>query len=318
MFDFFNRKRRLSKSERMYEEEAQSFTQKYSKFPFFVIAGVVLVLIVVIFILYLNFNSGVLRTFVKSSAKIFESGGFSYHISAGVNENTFMECDGEFELKLENQQMTSLYHATYDEYEYDAVTYSRGTNAYRGNYYGGKWSVEDYADRSLDFFDFYRDYRRGKFDASAVLRFTGTNDKFDALQLSKSIGAILEELSTTKSINKVLHQQTKDVKDGMVITYTPDMAEFMDIIVRNIGSAYSSANAYSQFKTTVENSRENLENTYCEINFTIDNKGYLTGIDFRYQYEGENHFIRFEFSDFGERDIEVPESFLAAADLQKD
>ena len=319
MFDFYNKRRKLSKSERIYDQEnREKLKKKYLNFSIFVTVGVVMVVTVVALILYMNFENGVLRTFVKSSSKNLESGGFSYHITAGINENTFMECDGEFELELSNQQLTSLYHAKYDGYEYDAVTYSRGSKAYRGNYYGGKWSVEDYTDRSFDFFDFYRDYRKGRLDTSAIIRYTGANDKFDATQLSKSIGAILKEVSSTKNLHRVLHQQINDTAQGTVISYTPDMKTLMGIIVRNIGSAYSSANEYTKFRDTVENSYENLEKVYCVVKLTIDKKGYLRNIDISYMIEGQTHFMKFEFSEFGEREIEVPDSFLAAADLQKD
>ena len=174
------KKKPLPKSERFYEEEEESVIKKYLRFPVFVGLGLVLVAFVIILMFLFNHNNNALAMFNKASSNVFESGSFHYDVCAGVNGTTYMQYKGDMEFDLDKQLMNSSYHAVYEDYEYDAVVYGSGTQSHRGNYYGGKWSVEDYSEKALDFFDFYKDYRKGEFDAGAMLRFTDSSDVFNA------------------------------------------------------------------------------------------------------------------------------------------
>ncbi len=316
MFGFRSNRKTLSRSERYYEPVEETFSSKILKFPIFVVAGLVLVILVVGMIFYFNYNNNALRKFIDSSSKNFDSGGFEYHISAGVNKDTFMDYTGELSFDLNNQNMTSIYHAVYEEYKYDAAIYSKGNFAYRGNYYGGKWSADDYTDSSLDFFDFYRDYRKGVFDAGAALRFTKNTEKFNAQQLQVAVDNITSELMKASNAKNILHSQVEETANGTVITFTPDVAKLYDVIVDNIGSAYTSANAYAQFKETVNNSKANLSSVIATVSYIINQDGYLTDISIDYTLKDEHYFFIVEMSNFGAREIELPEGFMSVIGLE--
>ncbi|MBE6824231.1 MAG: hypothetical protein E7513_02675 [Ruminococcaceae bacterium] len=316
MFNFRSNRKTLSKSERYYEPVEEPFSSKIFKFPIFVTVGLILVVLIIGMIFYFNYSNNVFKKFIDASSNNFDSGGFEYHVSAGVNKDTFMDYTGELSFDLSKQSMTSIYHAIYEEYEYDAAVYSKGDYAYRGNYYGGKWSVDDYADRSLDFFDFYRDYRKGVFDAGAALRFTKNTDKFNAQQLQEAVDNITKELMKPSGAKNILHAQTHETANGTIITFTPDMDKVYDIIVDNIGSAYTSANAYAQFKETVNNSKANLDSVIATVSYTIDQKGYLTDISIDYTLKDEHYFFKAEMSNFLERELQLPQGFVSVIGLE--
>ncbi|MBR2715917.1 MAG: hypothetical protein IKB73_06920 [Ruminococcus sp.] len=314
---FFNKKKlKLSKSERLYEPEEESVLSKLTRFNVFVIIAVVAVLAVVLVILAMNFGNNSLKGFVSASSKSFDSGSFDYHIEAGMNDKKMMEYTGSFELDLSEKTMSSCYHAVYEDYEYDAVLLSENEVAYRGNYYGGKWSVEDYTNKALDFYDFYTDYRKYEFDAGAAVRFTEKTKTYSATQLDIAINDIISDLSTRSSMKNILHQQITQSGGNTTITYNVEMDDVFDIIVSHIGSAYTSANEFSSFKERVEKSKANLEKAETVISYTTDSKGHLTEITINYKVDSQEYYINAELSNFSNAKVEIPDGFTEAASLE--
>lgn len=312
---FEKKKKPLLKSERYYEQEEENVNKKYLKFPFFVAVGLILVVAVIVIMFVVNIDNNPLKMFNKASAKLLDCSGFSYEVSAGKNGETYMYYQGAMELDVENQTLESSYHAVYDNYEYDATVYAKGIEAYRGNYFDGKWSVEDYSQKSLDFFDFYRDYRKGDFDAGAALRFTGMNDVFSAPNLEESFEKISKELTSPSGLNKILCSEVRTENDVTVVTFNPNVKELFGVITRNIGSAYASAKAYTEFKESVDYSADNLEKAQLTLSYTIDGNGYLTDILFNYTIGNDNYVIEVHTSDFENADAEISQGFLTAAGI---
>ncbi len=314
---FRKNKMPMLKSERYYEPEPETTWEKFSKFPIFVSAGLVIVVVVIALIFFFNSTSNALTAFVSASSKVFDSTSFKYEITASENDKTYMEFEGQMEFDLDNQKMESLYHAQYSDYDYDAVIYAKGADAYRGNYYDKKWIVNSYTDRALDFFDFYRDYRKGDFDAGAAVRFTGTNSKFNAQQLEDSVNQIIKELSTPNGFNEVLHQEVITSADGeRSIIFNVELEKFFDIVNKYIGSAYASANEYSDFKEKIEANRENLQNAQTVISYTISKDGYLTDITINHTVNDDTYEIKVSLSDFAKAEVEIPKAFFKEADIK--
>lgn len=312
IFDIFN-KRKQDPYDGYYDNFADKNKEsKYLKFPVFVGAAVGLVVIVFIIIFLMNLSSNPMEKFNKASIRNFESGSFDYHINAGVDDKTYLDYEGALKFDLGTQMLESVYHATYEDYEYDSVTYAHGAEAFTGSYYGGKWSVEDFTTKALDFFSFYRSYEKGKFDAGSAVRFTGLNHVFDAVHLQYSVENIMKDLSGTHAQNKILCQSIKSDENGTTVTFNPKDDELADIILTNISSAFTSAKDYEKFKEVIDGSGDSLSNVQTEISYTIDRDRYLTDIRIAHTVDGKCYTIDIQMSNFGDAEVEIPDSFITA------
>lgn len=314
---FKKNKKPLPRTVRFYEDEPETFVQRMSKFPIFVLVAVVLVVLIVGGMFYINFSNNSLKMFVDASSNNFDCGSFDYKVTASIDGVECQNFDGTMEFDLDNQYFLSSYHAVYSDYEYDAVAYAKGVDAYTGNFYDGQWVVESYTDRALDFFDFYRDYRKGEFDAGAAVRFTGTNTMFNAEHLGNAVDNIAKELSNPSTLNNVLCQSIESGDDYTTITFAPKMDEVCDIIMTHIGSAYTSANAYSEFKTRMNDSKDNLRSVVAVVSYTIDADGYLTDVVIDYTTNGQNFVININMSNFTTAKAQVVDGFYEAAGIKK-
>lgn len=310
-----NKKPRL-KSESYYEDESENIVKKYLKFPVFVTVALLLVLLIIIISMFVvNHNNNAFVMFNRASSKAFDSGSFHYSVDAGINGTSYMQYEGDMEFDLNSQVMNSVYHAVYENYEYDSVVYSKGANAYRGNFYGGKWSVDDYSKKTLDFFDFYRDYRKGDFDAGAAVRFADCNDIFNAKQLEESVDNIFSQLSGARNMKTVMGQEISVVDGETTVVFTPQLEEVFAVVVSEVGSAFSSADAYADFKESVENSQEKLSSAQMTISYTIGTEGYLADFSLNFTVDNNTYFIIAELSQFGEAEVVIPQDFLTAANI---
>ena len=312
ILEFFNRRKPDP-----YEDFYDNFTQKdkkskYLKFPVFVGAAVALVVLVFAIIFLVNTASSSLEKFNKAVVKNFESDSFDYHISAGIDDKTLMDYEGSLVFELDTQTFESVYHATYENYEYDSVTYAHGADAFSGSYYGGKWSVENFTNKALDFFSFYRNYEKGKFDAGSAVRFTGLNNTFDAVQLQYSIENMIKELSGSYAQKHILCQSVETDENGTTITFEPKNDEVADIVLNNISSAFTSAKEFEKFKEVIEGSTDNLSKSQTVISFTISRDKYLTDIHLAHTVNGKCYKIDVKMSNFGSAEVEIPDSFMVA------
>lgn len=313
---FKRNKKPLPRTVRFYEEEQETFLQRMSKFPIFVTVAIVLVLMIVVGMFCINYQNNSLKMFVDASVNNFECGSFDYKVTASVDDVVCQDFDGAIEFDHNNQYFLSAYHAVYEDYEYDAVAYANGADAYRGNYYDGEWIVENYTDRALDFFGFYRDYRKGEFDAGAAVRFTGTTEKYNAVYLDKAVKSIAKELTKTSTLNDVLCQSVESTDEYTTIIFTPKMDELCNIIIEHIGSAYTSAIAYSDYKDRITDSAENLKKAQAVLSYTVDKDSYLTDIVIDYTVEGHNFVIDINMSNFSTAKAQVAEGFYEAAGIE--
>ncbi len=316
MADFFRKKKPMLKSEQYYEQEQESVFSKVRKFPIFVGISVVCVLLVFAIVFFANYSNNSLKMFVDSTSKNFDSGSFEYSVSAELNSVTYLDYEGQLEFSLGGQSFESLYHAVYEDYEYDAVVYANKGQAYRGNFYGGKWTIEDYTEKALDFFSFYKSYRKNEFDAGAFVRFTDNTDTFSAVQLEQSVNNIAKELSKQSSLENILHQKLETTDKGTTVTFTPELDKVFDVVLKYIGSAYTSANAYSEFKDVVAQSEENLKNAQTKISYTISRDGYMTDLILEHKINGDCYVVKVKMSNFSKAQVDIPQDFMTAANLE--
>lgn len=313
---FRRNKKPLPRTVRFYEDEPETFVQRMSKFPIFVTVAIVLVAAIVISMFCINYSNNSLKMFLDASVENFDCGSFDYKVTTSIDGVECQDFEGAFEFDHNNQYFLSAYHAVYADYEYDAVAYANGADAYRGNYYDGEWIIENYTDRALDFFGFYRDYRKGELDAGAVVRFTGTTTKYSAVHLDKAVNEIAKELTKTSTLNNVLCQSIESTDEYTKVTFTPKMDELCNIIMEHIGSAYTSAIAYSDYKDRIIDSAENLKKAQAVISYTIDNDGYLTNVVIDYTVERKNFVIDINMSNFTTAKPQVHDGFYEAAGIE--
>ncbi len=287
-------------------------TEKLMKFSVFVGVAVALVVLVFAIIFFVNMGNNSLKKFNSASVRNFESGGFEYHVTAGIDDKTHMDYMGAIEFDLDTQMIESSYHATYENYEYDSVTYAHGADAFSGSYYGGKWSVDSFTNKALDFFSFYRSYEKGELDAGAAVRFTGMNDTFNAVQLQYCLENIMKELSGTHAQDNILCQSVQSGENGTTVTFRPKNDKVAEIILSNISPAFTSAREFEKFKKLIESNTDNLSQTQTEISFTISRDRYLTDIHLAHTVDSKCYKIDVEMSNFGEAQVEIPESFMTA------
>lgn len=295
-----------------YEDENENAQPKWLRFSVFVAIALVAVLVIAILIVFFNLNNNVLKSLVDSSCENFESGSFDYHITASINDKTHLEYVGQLEFDINTQLLKSSYHADYNTYEYDSVTSANGADAYTGSYYGGKWTVEDYTDKALDFFSFYRSYSKGKFDAGAAVRFTDLNDKFDAVQLQSSVENIIKELSSAKAIDDVLCCETVQTEDGTVVTLRPQSDELFQIVSKNLSSAFTSAKEYEEFKKMIDDNSQALSKAKTVVSYTISKNKYLTEVHIEHTVDDKCYKIDILMDNFSNAQVEIPDGFITA------
>lgn len=309
-------KRRYSSADEDYYDKPKQ-NKNIAKFSVFVVIALLVVTIIIGSIFYFNFKNNSLRTFVKASSNVLDCGSFEYHIAASIDGTPYMDYKGEMSFDHENRYMVSLYHADYNDYEYDAVLLAKSDVAVKGNYYGGKWTVEDYTSSAHDFMDFYNDYRNYNFNAAAAMRFLGDTKTFNSANLETAMDNIFSELSKPNNLKNVLHQHIEE-KDGKTIyTFKPEMFELSQIVLEHIAPAYSSAKVYAEFKDTIFKNEDNLRNVDATLMYTIDENEYLTDVLLNYTVNGKTYTIKVELGKFTEPNPHVPEDFLVAANAQR-
>ena len=312
----FIRRKFIPLTDEDFDNEKAKMQKKITKFSVFVIVALLVVTIIIGSIFYFNYKNNSLRMFVKAASNSFDSGGFAYQVTTSINGETYMEYDGQMKFDHSRQQIISVYDAKYQDYEYKAIVASRDDFAIKGNFYGGKWTVENYTTTALDFFDFYGDFREYKFNAAAATRFLGNTETFNEEQLEQSFNDIVKKLSNPVSINNILHQNIEEKDNTKIVTFKPQMDKVMNIIVDNIAPAYSSAKDYTRFKEMVNEKQQNFKNVNATFMYKINENDCLTDILLNYSVNGDTYTIKVKLDKFGQATPVVPDDFWAAANSQ--
>ena len=278
----------------------------------YAVVGVIIVAVIA-FIIYLNFqSSNPMSRFSSSITKNFNS-SFSFDIQLTENGKKAMSYSGAIDVNRSKHTIQAAYEADYDRYQYSGAVYADRRNAKKGSYYDKQWLVRDCLDNAQDFFDFDRDFRSGNFDAGAFLRFTGLTSDFSTRELNKFVNTVMKRLTTDSTIATV----TAEKADGETrFHYDVSLQGLFEMVRDDGASIFYRATDYDKFCAEYEINKGIIEKAKCTIDFTVDGAGHMTGLEVKMNVQGVEYAMDCRMSDFGEAEVEVPQGFLKAASIE--
>ena len=279
-------------------------------------AGILIAVLIFVGIRVYNNSFNPVSRFVNSSGKLMGS-SFNFDITAELNETPVMRFNGAMTVKPSKKAVVIDYDADYTEYSYRNVVCTDGSSgdtlSYKGNFYNGQWTVTDCTDMVQEFFDFYVDYRAGRFDGGSFLRFTGMNNKLNASELESFINTIKKRLSTDSEVASI----TSTYENGYATyDYIINIENAMDFIKSDGASVFYSSPEYNRFVERVEANADSINASAMEFSFTVDPSGYLSAMTLSVKAPEDVYEIRCQFSDFGREEPKLPDSFYSAAGLE--
>jgi hypothetical protein len=279
---------------------------------FIVIASVLLIGLISVGIKIYNDANNPLSRFNSASAKNLGS-SFSFRLTAGLDGETLMSYDGAMKVKPSDQRVEVEYEADYGDYRYRNVLYTYETETYRGNYYNGQWTVDPVTDKVSDFFDFYTDYKVGRFDGGSFLRFTELSSQFSASELTSFVNSLKGRLSTESPAAKITFVHNNDGGDDY--RYEISLLAIAEIIRDEGAPSFFRSRDYDNFVAKLEANRESLENAACSLSYSITSSGYLSNLVIELSGEDVAYTLRCEMGDFGTAEPDIPDEFYLAAHI---
>ena len=306
----------ISESEAFEEARAKHRREWFRRHRTIIFAGIGLVVVaLIVFGIYLYFqHTNPMSRFTASLSKDFSS-SFRYEIKVTEDDKPVMSYDGTISVDRDKHDITALYQADYNRYTYTGAVYARGKDNVKGIYYDKKWAIRDCADSVQDFFDFDKDFRAGKFNTGAFLRFTKLTSDYSTEELQKTIGVLKQRLSTNSPIATIKVQNTDG---GKRYDYTIDLYELFSKLKEDGAPVFYRASDYDNFVALYYANRTVLENAACTASFEINSAGYMTSFDINVTAEGKTYGLSCTMSDFSSAEVEIPESFFKAAQITSD
>ena len=279
--------------------------------PIYAVIGVVIVMLVAFFI-YSSFQSN--NPLKRFSAALSKDFGTSFQFDAAITKGgeAAMSYDGAIHIDRSKHSIEALYDADYNTYSYTGALYSDGNTAVRGARYENKWLVRDCTERTLNFFDFDKDFHGGSFDTGSFLRFTGLTSTFGATEFDKFVNLMLNRLSTDSPVATITSEKTED---GVRYDYDIRLYEVYRLIDEEGASIFYRASDYDDFSARFSANTKVLENAKCTASFVIDNAGYMTSFDMAIVAEDTEYGLSCHMLGFGETEVELPAEFLKAAGI---
>ena len=306
----------LSESEEFEKEQASRRRDWFRTHRTIIFAGIGLVVVALIvfgMILYLQRTNPMSR-FTASLAKDFSS-SFRYDIKVTEDDKPVMSYDGTISVDRNKHDLSALYQADYNSYTYTGAVYAHEKDNVKGSYYNKKWAIRDCTESVKDFFDFDKDFRAGKFNTGAFLRFTKLTSDYTTEELNKTIGVLKQRLSTDSPIATIT---TQNVDGGKRYDYTINLYELFSKIKEEGAPIFFRATDYDEFATLFNANKSVLENAECNASFEIDSAGYMTSFDITVKAEGQTFGLSCTMSDFSSAEVDIPESFFEAAEITSD
>ena len=280
---------------------------------FYIIAGILIAVLVFFGIKWYNDSHSPISRFVSASGKNLGS-SFSFHVTAQKNDEVMMTYDGKMKANSSDQTISIAYDAAYSDYSYQNIVYTSGARSYKGNLYQNQWVISECTERVQEFFDFYKDYRGGRFDGGSFLRFTGMNSVLYAQELEIFMDTVKSRLSTDSAIAKI----TTTRADGNTIYhYDISLKELFNLIRSQGAPIFYTSPDYNRFVARLDSNVENIDKAACTLDFTINSSGYLSDLILSVNTGENTYTIRAEMDQFGEAEPAIPDEFFEAAKLQK-
>lgn len=282
----------------------------------YIYAGVgVIVVGLIVFGIYMYFQStNPMSRFISSLSKDFST-SFHYDVKITENDTPMMSYTGDIAVDRSKHTIESLYEADYNSYTYTGAVYAQNKTAVKGSYYNNKWTTHDCADNAQDFFDFDKAFRSGGFDGGAFLRFTGLTSDYSTRELNHAVGVLKQRLSTNSSIATI---KTEKAENGTRYHYVINLYELFSMIKEDGASVFYRATDYDKFVALFDANKAILESADCTANFVVNSAGYMTSFDMTVMAEGQSYGLSCEMSDFSTAKVEIPDSFLKAAQLNSE
>ncbi len=293
------------------EEKRRLFRQAWfieHRTHLFIGIGIVLIALTFLFIRLYQKSTNPVNRFMSASAKTFES-SFSFDLTVGEDGEDIMHYTGALTLERAHHGMSALYDAQYTDYGYTAATLATGTSAVSGNYYDEKWRLHSCTDAVHNFYDFDTDFRGGRFDAGAFLRFTGLTSDYSATELERFFNSLRDYMASDSTIASV----TRDSVDGGTeYTFDISLEGLFRLIESDGASVFYRSSDYDAFKQKLAANESLIHAAVCKLNFLVDNKGCLSAITLTLGIGEKNYSFNCIFSEIGSADVELPEGFTEA------
>lgn len=306
----------LSESEEYEKEQASRRSEWFRRHRTIIFAGIGLVVVaLIVFGIYLYFqHTNPMSRFTASLAKNFSS-SFRYEIKMTEDDKPVMSYDGTISVDRNKHDLSALYQADYNSYTYTGAVYAHDKDNVKGSYYNKKWVIRDCTDSVRDFFDFDKDFRAGKFNTGAFLRFAKLTSDYSTDELNKTIGVLKQRLSTNSPIATIT---TQNVDGGKRYDYTINLYELFSKIEEEGAPIFFRATDYDEFAALFNTNKSVLENAECTASFEIDSAGYMTSFHITIKAEGQTFGLSCAMSDFSSAEVDIPESFFKAAEITSD
>ena len=303
----------ISESEAFEEAQANHRREWFRAHRTVIFAGIgVVIVALIVFGIYLYFQStNPMSRFNAALAKDFSS-SFHYDIKVTEDDKPVMSYDGAISIDRGKHDITALYQADYNSYTYTGAVYAHGKDNVKGSYYNDKWAIRDCAEGVQNFFDFDKDFRAGKFNTGAFLRFTKLTSDYSTTELNKTIDVLKQRLSTNSTIATI---NTQNVDGGKRYDYTINLYELFLKIKEDGAPVFYRATDYDSFAALFDANKSVLENAECTASFEIDSAGYLTNFNITVKAEGRSYGLSCAMSDFSSAEVTIPESFFKAAQI---
>lgn len=275
----------------------------------FIAVGIILVLLVFLVVRnYQDFNNPISKL-MGAAAKDFDS-SFAFEMVVSEDGAPVMTYSGTADPDRSSQHISLLYQAKYTDYEFTAATLADEKRSVSGNMVDGKWRVKDCTSKVQDFFDFDTDFKKGKIDTGAFLRFADKTSDYSAGELSEFIEKMSKRIYSDKSLATVTTSKTDD---GTVYKIELNAKNLLEMIVNDGASVFYRSSDYINFRSRFTANEQYLEGASCVIDFTVKD-GYLTEFNISASAEERVFSVGISFSDFGTATVEIPEDFIAEAD----
>ncbi len=280
----------------------------------FAAVGVVFVAVIVAAILLYARHANPLSRLIQAGTKNFNT-TYDFQVALSVSDKPVMNYKGSMDVDRQAHRIRSVYNADYGDYTYTGALCTLDNNAYKGNFYQEKWTIEDCTAQTHDFFDFEGDLARGDFDSGAMLRFLGITSEFSAEEVERFESRLRQRLSGNSTLATITSAQ-KD--GGMEYSYDIKLSELMKEIAEDGAPLFYHSTDYDSFKLRYEANKKALESAGCTMQYLINAQGYLTSFRLTVTTGGESYSLDCSMSGFGSVEVKIPEAFLTAVSEAKE
>lgn len=277
----------------------------------FVVIGIVIVALTALLILMYYRSTNPLSRFSAAVTKDFGT-SFDFDVQLTQKDKTVMRYQGSVDSDRSAHEINVLYQADYGSYQYTGAVLTADGKSMRGSYYKDQWTVYDCTERVQDFYDFDRSFSSGRFNSGAFLRFTGLTADYEAKEFESFVNTLMNRMTTNSPIATITSSRSDD---GTHYDYRINPGELFEMVKKDGASIFHRSSDYDKFLSTYEENAQLLETAKCDLNYTIDNAGYLSALDLTVRDGEDVYGMSCRMSNFASAEVSLPEGFVKTAAL---